>query len=185
MYHFIKDRYGKKPQITALNTTGIRPEKKDEFNRMFRNVDLKESENYEALLDEMFMKSPEYYGACLFLQQYNKNVYRSYNDLFASEKALNFIPTGGCVPFSRKMFITVNGKILACERIGQQYGLGTAFPDDDIELSYQSIADLYNNYFDKLRAQCKVCYMSQSCIQCMFNIDRFDSLERWHVGLCQ
>ena len=178
VYHFIKDRYGKKPQITALNTTGIRPEKKDEFNRMFRNVDLKESENYEALLDEMFMKSPEYYGACLFLQQYNKNVYRSYNDLFASEKALNFIPTGGCVPFSRKMFITVNGKILACERIGQQYGLGTAFPDDDIELSYQSIADLYNNYFDKLRAQCKVCYMSQSCIQCMFNIDRFDSLEK-------
>ena len=147
VYHFIKDRYGKKPQITALNTTGIRPEKKDEFNRMFRNVDLKESENYEALLDEMFMKSPEYYGACLFLQQYNKNVYRSYNDLFASEKALNFIPTGGCVPFSRKMFITVNGKILACERIGQQYGLGTAFPDDDIELSYQSIADLYKNYF--------------------------------------
>lgn len=69
-------------------------------------------------------------------------------------------------------------KILACERIGQQYGLGTAFPDDDIELSYQSIADLYNNYFDKLRAQCKVCYMSQSCIQCMFNIDRFDSLEK-------
>ena len=178
VYHFIKDRYGKKPQITALNTTGIRPEKKDEFNRMFRNVDLKQSENYEGLLDEMFMKSPEYYGACLFLQQYNKNVYRSYNDLFVSEKTLNFIPTGGCIPFSRKMFITVNGKLLACERIGQQYGLGTAFPDDDIELSYQSIADLYNNYFDKLRAQCKVCYMSQSCIQCMFNIDRFDSLEK-------
>ena len=102
VYHFIKDRYGKKPQITALNTTGIRPEKKDEFNRMFRNVDLKESENYEALLDEMFMKSPEYYGACLFLQQYNKNVYRSYNDLFASEKALNFIPTGGCVLFHER-----------------------------------------------------------------------------------
>lgn len=180
VFHFIADRYGKKPQITSLNTTGIRPEKKEEFNRMFRNVaqNLRESEDYELLVDELFMKSPEYYGACLFLQQYNRNVYRSYNDLFAPLKATNFIPTGGCIPFARKMFVTVNGKILACERIGQQYGLGLVPLSGPIELSYQHIADLYNEYFDKLRAQCKSCYMSQSCVQCMFTIDYLDSSAR-------
>lgn len=180
VYHFIKDRYGKTPRVVPLNTTGIRPEKKDEFNQMYRNAaeNLRQSKEYELLIDEMFLNTPEYYGVCLFLHQYNGNVYRSYNDLFTQQKAENFIPTGGCTPFARKMFVTVNGKILACERIGQQYGLGIVPPDGPIELSYQKIADLYNQYFDKLRAQCKTCYLSQSCTQCMFTIDHFDSLDK-------
>lgn len=180
IFQFIMGRYGKKPRITSLNTTGIRVDKQEEFNKMFRNMadNLKQSKDYELLIDKMFMNSPEYHDVCLFIYKYNQNVYRSYNDLFATLKASNYIPTGGCTPFDRKMFITVNGKVMACERIGQQYGLGMVTSDNPIELSYQKIADMHNNYLEKLRSQCKTCFMSQSCTQCMYTIDLLDSLEK-------
>ena len=119
-------------------------------------ADLEQSEDYEVLVDEMFMDVPAYSEACIFIHQYNGNVYQSYNDLFGKQISHNFIPTGGCIPFARKMFVTVNGKILACERIGQQYGLGTIEADHSIRLSCEEIARLYNQYYDKLRAQCRV-----------------------------
>lgn len=180
VFKFIKERYGKQPRITSLNTTGIRADKQEEFNNMFRNVadNLQQSKDYELLIDEMFMNSPEYHDVCLFLYKYNQNVYRSYNDLFALLKAENYIPTGGCTPFDRKIFITVNGKVLACERIGQQYGLGVVNPETPVDLSFQKIADMHNHYLDKLRAQCKTCYMSQSCMQCMYTINQLDSSEK-------
>lgn len=180
VFKFIKERYGKQPRITSLNTTGIRADKQEEFNNMFRNIadNLQQSKDYELLIDEMFMNSPEYHDVCLFLYKYNQNVYRSYNDLFALLKAENYIPTGGCTPFDRKIFITVNGKVLACERIGQQYGLGVVNPETPVDLSFQKIADMHNHYLDKLRAQCKTCYMSQSCMQCMYTINQLDSSEK-------
>lgn len=180
IFHFIKDRYGKKPHVAPLNTTGIREDKKEEFEKMYRNkvADLEQSEDYEVLVDEMFMDVPAYSEACIFIHQYNGNVYQSYNDLFGKQISHNFIPTGGCIPFARKMFVTVNGKILACERIGQQYGLGTIEADHSIRLSCEEIARLYNQYYDKLRAQCRVCYRSQSCTRCIFTIDRLYALEK-------
>lgn len=180
IFDFVRQRYDKKPRIASLNTTGVLPQKRDEFNAMYRNMvdDIRQNEDYEVLVDEMFMDVPEYHEACTFVQQYNGNVYRSYNDLFGKRKARNFIPTGTCLPFTRKMFITVNGKILACERIGQQYGLGIVAPDKEVDLSYKEIADLYNTYYRMLRAQCGVCYQSQSCIQCMWTIDNLDKQEK-------
>lgn len=100
IFHFIKDRYGKKPHVAPLNTTGIREDKKEEFEKMYRNkvADLEQSEDYEVLVDEMFMDVPAYSEACIFIHQYNGNVYQSYNDLFGKQISHNFIPTGGCMP---------------------------------------------------------------------------------------
>ena len=35
-----------------------------------------------------------------------------------------YIPTGTCRPFERKLFLTVRGKILPCEKIGQEHAIG-------------------------------------------------------------
>ena len=50
-----------------------------------------------------------------------------YNELLYKEmtKEEEFLPTGTCIPFSRKLFVTVNGKILPCERIGHNNFLGS------------------------------------------------------------
>lgn len=176
---FMKERYGKQPRISPLSTAGIRTEKKEAFYQMYRNMsqNLRQSKNYEKYLDEMFINTVEYADTCLFLQQYNGNVYRTYNDLFATSKAFNFIPTGTCIPFSRKLFVTVNGKVLPCEKIGHQYGLGYIHKTGSIELDYEKITNVYNRYYEKLRNLCKTCYRVDSCDRCMFTIENLHTQE--------
>jgi uncharacterized protein len=71
------------------------------------------------------------------------------------------------------MYVTVNGKILPCERIGHQFALGE-ITDTEIKLDFEAIADKYNAYYTKLDNQCSKCKNTRACIQCMFNLADLD-----------
>ncbi|MFQ7087655.1 MAG: hypothetical protein ACLRTD_24790 [Bacteroides sp.] len=71
------------------------------------------------------------------------------------------------------MFVTVTGKILPCERIGQQFALGKVTADSGVELDLEAIADKYNTYYAKMENQCSKCYKAESCIQCIFNLNNW------------
>jgi len=172
IYNFFKKKYNKVPRIGALNDTGIRPEMKDEFLKMYQNTvdSLMQSENYGELETEMFLSSPTYHSATIYLMQYSRFKYENYNELlYGKPEKNNIYPTGTCLPFSKKVFITVNGKILPCERIGHQFGLGE-ITNNSINLDFEEIAKKYNQYYAKLDSQCSRCYNSRSCIQCIFNL---------------
>ena len=79
------------------------------------------------------------------------------------------MPTGTCLPFSKKMYVTVNGKILPCERIDHQFALGE-ITDTEIKLDTEAIAKKYNNYYTKIEKQCSKCKNIKACIQCLFNL---------------
>ena len=171
IYEFFKDKYDKIPSIGELNSTGIRPDKLALFYKTYRNSyeSLHQSENYEQIERELFMNSTTYGTLTTFIHQYSGFVYRDYNELLFG-KPPKTIPTGTCIPFSRRVFMTVNGKILPCERIGQQFSVG-AVSDSKVELNLEDIAEKYNNYFSKLEKQCHTCYSANSCIQCIFNLN--------------
>lgn len=92
------------------------------------------------------------------------------NGLLHGKRDMVYTPTGTCLPFSRKLFVTVNGKILPCERIGHQYALGHV-DEERVRLDFQEIADRYNGYYNMVRDQCHDCYNTQSCQQCLFYLD--------------
>lgn len=171
VYRFFKDKYDKTPTISELNNSGIRPDKLEEFNRTYRNSEesLRQSEHYEEIEKDMFMGASSYKSLALYLHQYSGNYYRDYTDLLFDKENVKYIPTGTCLPFSKKMFVTVNGKILPCERIGHQFGLGQV-TDSGVELDPAAIAHKYNVYYGKLEKQCSHCKNRPSCIQCIFNL---------------
>jgi uncharacterized protein len=172
IFDFFKKRYNKVPRIGALNTTGIRPEMQEEFLRMYQNTieSLFKSENYGEIESEMFLASPTFQSATVFLMQHSDFKYENYNELlYGKPENAKIFPTGTCLPFSKKVFITVNGKILPCERIGHQFALGE-ITNDSVNLDFEAIAQKYNHYFAKLDSQCSRCYNSKSCIQCIFNL---------------
>lgn len=157
-HEFIMREFGKRPRISELNNSGIRPEKREEFERTYRNKleSLHQSENYERLSEEMFMDEPSTNDLLLFLHQYSGNVFRSYNDLFLDSRSASYTPTGTCAPFSKKMFVTVNGKILQCERIDHCFAMGHV-SEDGVELDLHGIADRFNGWLDKMQRQCSAC----------------------------
>lgn len=65
------------------------------------------------------------------------------------------------------MFITVNGKILPCERIDQKHFLGH-ITDEGVVMDLGSIAKKYTEYYRKIKKICALCYKKAFCSQCMF-----------------
>ncbi|MDL2303343.1 radical SAM peptide maturase, partial [Dysgonomonas sp. OttesenSCG-928-D17] len=175
IYTFFKNKYNKNPIISELNDMGVRREMKVQFLNIYNNSaeSLRLSKHSKKIEEDMFMKSGAYYSASIFLQQYNEFVYKDYNELLLGRKRSYIIPTGTCIPFGRKVYVTVNGKILPCERVDHKFALGQ-LSDNSTNIDFEYIAKKYNNYYKKLDTQCKSCYNKQACSQCIFYIPDID-----------
>lgn len=171
IHRFFKETYDKIPSIGELNNMGIRVDKQKDFMQTYRNQQesLQQSEHYEEIERERFIQSPTFQTVCTYLHQYSSFIYQDYNELlYGKPEKQNWI-TGTCAPFSKKMFVTVNGKILPCERIGHQFTLGNV-DKQGVHLDFEEIVQRYNNYFVKLEKQCNACYNTKACLQCIFNL---------------
>jgi uncharacterized protein len=115
------------------------------------------------------MNEPQTNDLLLFLHQYSGNVFRDYDDFFIDYDKVSSTNTGTCVPFSKKMFITVNGKILQCERIDHVFSLGN-ISDDKVFLDPEEVARKFNSLMAKMRSRCESCTKKESCIQCLYYI---------------
>ena len=169
VYRYITDRYGKIPSISEVNSLGIKPEKQEQFMKTYRNAtqSLYEAENYTEVEKGLFVEAGSYRSATAFLNQHSGFAFKDYSTLMYATKSSQVRQTGTCLPFSKKVFITVSGKILPCERIGQEYGLGE-ITDTNIELDINRVAELYNLSYSKLANQCRQCANLTSCKQCLF-----------------
>jgi uncharacterized protein len=176
IYRFFKDKYDKIPNIGALNDNGIKPEMQQEFLDTYRNTyhSLYESPHCNEIEKDMFIKSDSYRSVTTFLHQYSGFVFKNYNELLFEKDEIHVIPTGTCIPFSKRLFLTVNGKIIPCERIGQQHVLGWV-TDNEVLIDFEEVAAKYNRYFNKMTKQCNHCHNKRSCIQCIFNLDDLET----------
>lgn len=75
--------------------------------------------------------------------------------------------TGTCRPFERKLFLTVRGKILPCEKIGQEHAIGY-LKDGKLNLDCAAVAKYYSSMYEKVVKSCRHCYLKRSCGQCLF-----------------
>ncbi len=122
IHSFIKKNFDKLPSIGEINTGGIDENLKDEFWKTYSNVyeSLYQAEDYRFLEKDMFIKLPTIQSIGTFLLRHSEHIYQDYNNLLFEQKMDKIIPTGTCMPFSKKIFVTVNGKLLPCERIGKK-----------------------------------------------------------------
>lgn len=177
IYQFMKHEFGKRTMISELNTSGIREDKREQFRGMFLS---KQSDFYQALssypqlVDEMFYDVADTKMLYLYLEEFSGNIYKYYTDLLVSKKQMPLMPTGTCPPFSKKIFLTVNGKILPCERIDQKYVMGNV-KSGKVTLDLKKIAAFYNMVFDKIKKQCTKCYRQKFCMQCIFYIPNVEN----------
>lgn len=167
-HKFIKDNFNKTPEIHAINSSGIRTEKMNEFKEMFN--DYNKSIVDKNIVKERFTSDAGIFSLCQFLLWYDNNQFYDYETFLYSNKSKIVARTGTCFPFSRKMYITVNGKILPCEKIGVQFALGQVI-NGRVNLDLDTIAQKYNDYYAYMFSRCKECYMINGCKQCIFQLD--------------
>ncbi len=167
--NFIKTHFGKIPSIGSLNTAGIEESQQETFWNTYSDVtdSLLKSREYSTLERDMFIKLPTIRGLSTLIHNSNDFAFSNYNDLLYPNDDPVRTPTGTCVPFSQKLFVTVSGKILACETIGQDFALGHV-DKDKVTIDFDSLAKNYNALFENVVRQCRVCYNADNCTECMF-----------------
>lgn len=173
IYEFFFKNFNKIPMISEINTQGIDIKKSEEFYKMYRN-------NYENLgqIEDYRLKNSNIdYSlddAKVAIKMINELCGFSYNDykqlLVGKNLSQKFRPTGTCLVGQIELFITVNGKILPCERIGQNEQVGIV-TNDGFFLDNKKVAKLYNKKFDKISKLCELCHRNLSCDQCLFYLD--------------
>lgn len=172
IYGFIKRHLGKEPMLSPLNSSGVRKEKREEFEKTYRSLSdsIGQSSNCEILEKEMFIRGPHAALLMDYIRKYSGNVYRNYSQLLLDSDNLWYHPTGTCLPFSKKMFVTVKGKILQCEKIHHEYALGYV-DDNGVTMDLEQAAMQYNGYVKKYQRQCQNCSVRCHCGQCVFLLD--------------
>ncbi len=172
---FFDEKFKKKPLIGELNTSGLNSKTKSEFDKLYtqKEKSIFSSTKQGQIVNDIFVEIPTIKDLAQFIFQYTEYAKLSPRNLFIDKHKLKYTPTGTCLPFSRKIFVTVNGKILPCETIGAQFKLGI-IKDNFVQIDHSSIADYYNHKYKKIKKQCSKCYMQRTCIQCIFNMEFVD-----------
>lgn len=175
-HDFIFNEFGKSPRVSPLDNAGINPAMIEQFNLMFNNfeAELNEKFNDDNFIKTRFINDPNVFSLSIFIYNWIaglNNVY--YEDiLLKMHENREKVAGGACLPFQKKLFVTVNGKILPCERINQDFSLGYV-SDKGVCMDLNEVCEKYNSYYDKIRSQCKVCYSAETCTQCFLQIDYF------------
>jgi uncharacterized protein len=175
VYRYFKTNFDKIPNLSELSPAGIKDSMRREFWDTYANINesLFQAEDYAMLEKALFTRLPNVNAVSKFVDRCSGFAFDNYNELLSpdmpGEEDIR-VPTGTCVPFSRKVFITANGKILPCERIGFQYGVGTV-NEKKVDMDFEKMAETYNAYYDKIKSQCRACTNWNDCLQCVFYLD--------------
>lgn len=169
---FFKTNFDKIPLINPLSSHAISEDKKEEFWKMYQNKSqsLIKSANCETIEDKHFLTMPKGLQLSQFIYHTSGNIYYNYNQLLMQKYGNDVVSTGTCTPFSKKLFLAVDGKILPCERIDHDFEVGHVY-DDFVELDCQHVAERHNYYLSKVADQCFTCAASIFCFQCVYHID--------------
>lgn len=172
-YDFIKKEFGKTPNITEIRGSGIKPNKKEIFNKMHNSVDnsLQNSLIKEEVTKNSFIKLPFIKSLGVFLHQNCGYNYQNYSSINDKENNIMKLPSGTCLPFSKKIYVTSNGLLLPCENVDHQYALGE-ISDDIVKLNFEKITEFYNDIFDSIKTKCESCYINKSCQVCFYTMDK-------------
>lgn len=169
VYDFIFEEFGKYPTISDLSTAGISKEKEKDFFEMFQtkldSADKQTVANNTGI--DSLMNNPRVALFNNFISSFTNNTYNYIEQLYPTSDKCSYFPTGTCQPFEKKIFLTVNGKILPCEKIGQERLLGYV-TEESIEIDYGAISDMYSDLYSKIADLCKKCFNWNNCGQCMF-----------------
>lgn len=168
LYEFFISHFNKVPSISQINDSTRKDENNDKYDSLFKSKfeSFFKSSNRKKLNEQLFLSSPGIRLLSDFLFYHTDNVYSSYNELFIDKEKTKLVPTGTCVPFKKKLFMTVDGSILQCEKISHQYELGSV-TDNGISLDLEDIAYKFNRFVGQFFDQCIKCAMRNKCSLCM------------------
>lgn len=167
IYNYIHTRFGKRPHISEMSTDGVTQE--EEYKKMKKDFveDFLISNHKDLIFQEYFTDFPLHKDINNVLKSFLTCSVSVFSD-FLNSKKIEKLPTGTCLPFNKKVFVTVNGKLLVCEKIDHVFSLGQ-FNNENKLFDFCYISKKYNDYYEKIQEVCQSCYYKNICSKCVFS----------------
>ena len=154
---FIFNEFGKIPILSRMSEVGLNKKKVKEYMQIMQPYI--ETEELMSLRKDRSARLKELGG---FFYYNLNNSYKHFSEIVHfNKRKQKKIPTGTCLPFYKKMYITADRKIYACERIGFEYVLGTI--DAKVHIDFEDVAEKYTGWFSEIKIQCATCYLKDMC----------------------
>lgn len=166
---FFQKEFSKVPSIGTLNPHGVDPIKKDEFEGMYKALydEFNSIKNKQETEEAFFLRSALTAIAKKFTVRFLDNSFNDFTELMRKEKGVyRYINNGSCIPFSRRILMTVNNKLFPCERIGHDSPLGY-IQDDNIFIDSKAIKR-YSMLYNDVKHLCTQCYQYKNCPTCIY-----------------
>lgn len=172
VFNFFQSTFDKTPSISEINARGLDMTKLHTYSAMYNNMteSINRASKPEDLSERLFMSNPMTKVLYDFIKA-EGDYYDDYVDLLSTHRSCKIPCSGTCSPFGKKLFVTVHGKILPCERIGQEHFCGSV-SNNHVSLDLKNIAKTYNVYLNTLSKQCSNCSINNICNICLFYLPR-------------
>lgn len=159
---FFLKNFNKKSSYSSIKSL----DKKDE--NLFQNTPI---DLFDVIRNEKdyskFVTSNLPHDFMMFFKNYLGTITNNYSEIINKKFKSKYFPTGTCLPFSKKIFISAQGNIYPCERINFRFVMGR-ISSKEVDIDTKEVADNYNNYFSKMQKQCSSCYNFIYCLSCFF-----------------
>jgi putative dehydrogenase len=76
------------------------------------------------------------------------------------------IPTGTCIPFTKRLFVSFDGKLHPCEKVSRDIPLGEVNRNGDVIIDCSKVADQFMTQLSRAKGKCQHCYMQLCCTKC-------------------
>lgn len=176
VYEFFQSNFSKTPRISPLSDSGVNQQTTEEFenicNDYAQDFNRLTDATAEKIANTNFQLSPKLNRFHRSFEMESGNIYADFHELVFNKCRSGYYPTGTCLPFSKKMYITVNGKIMQCERIDHEHFFGR-ITDKGIELDFDKITEDHNENMFKYITQCEGCATKRRCPVCIYRVDDF------------
>lgn len=164
---FIKT-FDKIPNFSPLHTPTVGAKDYDKIEKMLAKFEIPDEFRFNS---ELIAQSPINKRVFEFCKRLLHNNFNKECDLL--EIKYN-VPTGTCVPFTKRMFISHDGKIHPCEKVNRDIPLGEINKNGKVSIDCVEIANRFMAKISVLKPICQQCYLQMCCTKCMlcFNGDK-------------
>lgn len=120
--------------------------------------------DFYRLFPESFLEIPMNKKVIQLLMYMTGSLYYDESSYIHKDDIERF-PTHTCVPFTKRLFLTVNNTIVPCEKVNRSTPL-CKYSDGDFGFDYPKIADDFNAMVYKFENQCSNCAFKSLCNHC-------------------
>lgn len=160
---FFRSNFNRVSTFSPLHPTSPDAPESDTINAMLKRFAIPEDMEEDT---DLISKNPKVKLIYDLILRSSFNFFVTENEALNMDDESHILPTGTCIPFSKRLFVDHNGGIHPCEKVCRDEPLGYV-DASNVYLPFEKIANDHNKLLQKMLPLCQRCYKQKVCTRCL------------------